>query len=244
MANQVLRIELDGANLHPHTVEVPSTLELAAAYVDLLRRIAVGKGGELALVGLAVKDKCFQFEVGVDDADLAEASAVEVDRYMRGALLPGPGLAKSTERLRKAAKDQRALGRTIRISIRDWSEPLEVAAPKFDLLPEAIIALRVKLISVGGAEPRIRVEAASEPDAFDLRVTEAEARELGKHLYLPVDVVAAVKRDAQGMIVSGRLREFHPMQPGDASAEWLKWLDAAGEDWNGVTDILGELGRD
>jgi hypothetical protein len=238
-----LEIDSPGSPIptEPGTVEPHSALELAAAYLDVLQKLAVAKGARLAFCGLEVRNKCVEFRFGVSDIGLAEAAAVEANRYLQGVMLPPRKLKRPIERLSKEVERQVREGRTVRASAGKWSQPLVAAEPKLHLLPTATVSFRGKVIRAGGREPGVRFE--TEEGDFSLDATETLAAGIAHFLYQRVDVAAKVYRTPEGRIDGGILVEFHPLSTGKADA-WLEWLETAGRGWTTVPEALKELDRD
>lgn len=244
-AEETLSLEIDSPDApgqtEPGNVPARSALELAAAYVDLLEKLAKEKGASLTFRGIEVHNKCVEFRFRVNDVGLAEAAAIEASRYLQGVLVPPRSLRKPVERLRKEVERQASAGRKVRASAGKWNQPLSVAEPQPSLLPSATVTFRARLIRAGGKDPGVRFE--TQEGDFSLDATEALAAAIAHHLYLQLDVTARIHRTPEGRIDGGSLVEFHPVANLPAKA-WLEWLETAGRGWTTLDKALEDLGRD
>jgi hypothetical protein len=239
---QSIKLDIDGPSRpEPETITALPVLELAAAYVDAIEKVAQAKSASLQVRGIAVVNKCVELQFGVTNPRLAQAAALDLGRYLQGVLPPSKKLKQPIARLRKAVQQQAEEGRTVRASIGDWSEALMVGETKIDLLPRVTMTIRATVNRVGGKQPGARF--VSEEGDFTLDADETQTVGVAHHLYELVDLVAEIYRNEDGDITGGRLVEFRPVKPADAGA-WLEWLDEAGRGWGTAEQVLKDLGRD
>lgn len=182
-----------------------------------------------------------------DEATRIVSLLGELDGYARGEPAPGGG-EQYAKRLR-TARNRLPEGYSAKVIAGPlesprWERPLETTEPE-GLDVDETVDLRVRVIGVGGDQPRARFASDSEPTPFALAVKREIAKELGRHLYDEIDVTAIVRRDPDGQIRKGRLLEFFPLSdeaPGPAWIQWARenviaWGDEDGEsDGNGQRD--------
>ena len=235
-------IELDGPGVAPESVDPVALLEIAAAFLDVVRRLADEEGVPLPLRGVRVVDKCVAV---VTETDAPERAKHLTQRAMTVLSSPSPrrGFGLATDRLERAIQ-QLPEGQSARVLVgRGWSVPIGVGrAAVPELLPETT-RMRAVPLRVGGSNPAVRFSSPSEGEQFTLDTTDDLARSIGPHLYLEVEIEARVKRGADGKIDGGSLVSFVPVHR-DASDAWPKWYrDAGGDEWDKIEDVEGELGR-
>ena len=237
-----LRLEIDGEQVEPDTIDARRTLELAAAYFELLTKIASSRGSVLELRGLRVENKCVALRSLPNSADVAREAATEADDYISGREEP-VGVMELVKRVRAA---RRALppGHSAKVIIGPWECPITAVEDAPEWPPYATISLRAEVVRAGGARPRARFRSDSEPDEFTLDVSEATARELGAHLYREVDITAHVHRDENDRIRGGQLEEFFPLEDGGAREAWRQWVQDNAPHWFEVDDLDSELRAD
>jgi hypothetical protein len=116
------------------------------------------------------------------------------------------------------------------------------STPNARALAPELVELRVRVNQVGGEPARISV--VSDVDgAFTASLSIKLAEAIACHLYKEVDVSASIERAEDGRIVDACVHEFHPVAVLEAEAKvWRDWFAVAGEGWDDVDDIEGELG--
>lgn len=241
--NDVL-LQFGEAELEPAELEPHSALELAAAYFDLMHKVAEEEGFYLKLQGLEVVKKCAAIESRATNVELTKRVARRAGRYL-GARNPPRGLVGAINRVRTALDSQPERQRAVKIWIGPkFTRPLEAKTVEPEALPEAKIALRAEVQRLGGAEPIARFHSRSEDKPFSLRVPRNLALKLRHFLWGQVDIVARVHRDEDGAIDEGVLVDFEAVSNDLATVAWEEWIREHGEGWDEVDDVLAELGRD
>lgn len=243
-----IAFELDAPGVHPESAPTVQVLRAAAAYFALLDRDAALAEHPLDLRGLQVRDKCVMFTGRVASPEAARAAIERTNHYLTLETTPPPGLKQLRDRAREAID---AMGAEFRFKShvgKGWSLPVKVTAEGTSRPLDGTISLRARLLRVGGRKPVARFESDAEPGRpFSLRTDPNTARELGKHLYREVDVVARVQRSTIGEIVDGDLLE-HEIVDEDSQGEagfeaWRTWFREHASAWNEVEDVEGELRR-
>ncbi|MBL8956233.1 MAG: hypothetical protein JNK82_36005 [Myxococcaceae bacterium] len=224
-----LLVELDGADATPNAVDAKAVLELGAAYLDLLERVARADGRPISFKGIAVVDKCVAFKVQVSDPVAAQAAVTNSSRLVYGGAAVPQGLVSAVERLRKAIRERDDAGQQVTALVGRKKSVLRLADARTLLPPEASLTVRARVVQVGGEHPRAKFESGSEAASFALRLTEQLATELAAHLYKIVDIEAVARRDPEGNIVDGRLDRFHPVVARDQFHRLTRWMTDASE---------------
>jgi hypothetical protein len=98
-----LRLEIAGPRVSPKTVPTLEALELARAYLDLLRRISEESSPvALTFEGITVETGSAVLAFTTNSADTAKDAAQQAGVYLRAAEMPPPGLADPVRRVRAA----------------------------------------------------------------------------------------------------------------------------------------------
>lgn len=241
-------VEIDAAGVEPDNVDARRTLELVAAYFDLVARVAGTDGYDVTFRGISVVKKCVLLGTQINDPDTVRNAATTAQRYMSGNESVPQGLQKPVDRVKNARRKlppdynvKARIGRT-------WELPiLADAAPSIGPPPTSITSLRVKVIRVGGITPRAKLASDSEADEFSVLLTEELARVLGHFIYKEVDVDLHLDRDADGNITGGQVVGVHPLDDVDTIEAWRDFYRRAASEWDSFTTIdemMRELGRD
>jgi hypothetical protein len=239
-----LEMVLEGPNQDPSTADPVTTLDLARAYFDLLKRIAVEHGAELDLHGVRIRKGSMVVASRPNRPDLAIQAMTDASRYIGGALPPPPKLERLVEDVRgKVIHLPRSVVATARFG--EEVRPLNAHLREPQLPPRESVELRATVVTVGGARvPYARFKSRSESRPFSLRIEMDVAQRLGALLYSLVDLMAVVQRDEKGFIHAGVLEDFVPVNTSaDEVKVWREWFREVGGDWNDVEDVEEELGR-
>jgi hypothetical protein len=241
-----ITVEIAGPGAEPETIDAPATLELVAAYLALLQRIAKQHERPLQLIGLAIEHKCAALKVSVDDIVAATDAADEASPMILGTALTPRGLQSAVERVRAAAK-RIPEGQSALVLLPDRKHPLTEQGMPGEPATWERTSFRATPLRVGGERPSARFKSRHEPD-FTLELTDAdEARRLARSLYREVEITARVLRDANGIIERGTLLSYELIRDGDAVEQWRDWYrSVGGDEWDALSDedIDAELGRD
>lgn len=224
-----LVIEVDGEGVHLDTLDAPAVLNLAVAYLELLRRCAQDRDESIEFRGLRAFEKCGSLGTHPSDPELARRAVVDAFNLLASWERPARGLKLAVDNVRAARAalpgNYRALvkmGGTERLIA---SEPMSVLAEA----PYASTSLRAYVQRVGGLKPRATFTSKSERLRFHLDLQDdQQAASLGTYLYQTVDIVALVVRDLAGNIEGGTLREFHPVSSSAVADAWRDWFRESG----------------
>ncbi|MEZ4433306.1 MAG: hypothetical protein R3F65_12935 [bacterium] len=240
-------IEFDGPEADPHVIDPRSVFEVAARYVDLVRKVAektVGTG--LSLRGFEVRDKCTHVVLHSD------ASVEQVEWVSRQvlAITRGNGEIRGTRRAASAfARAVEEADPRLRIGQRDSSGELHVireAQPRREPASRfhEIDEVRATVIKVGGRNPpRVQLDIKAEPRLRWLDVaSEDVVRELAGLLYRQIDADVRIHREGDGHFISGRLLNYRPVLEQSVD-EWRAWFSEHLSHWDRVEDIEAALGR-
>jgi hypothetical protein len=236
-----LIIAIEGDGINPRTADAGEALELAGAYLELLRRLAEAEGAAMAFTGLEVRDKCLAIVMRPESIARAktlvrQAHACVANDHHR----PPHGAVQVTDRLRAILLRMPA-SRSVDVRIDDIVTALRLPTKTEHSSPFVMTELRAELVRIGGGKPGARFESGSETGEFQVSVTREQADQLCHHLYKDVDITIEHTRDPFGRIAEAKLHSFALL---DASPEaWTEWFKAEASFWNGVEDIEKELGR-
>jgi hypothetical protein len=214
-------LELNGPNVSPATVDVPSFLDLAASFFQLVKANSDEMAADLRLTGIEIIDKCAAVRARPDAVDVAKECAELALRQIGGDAAPR-GAAQHVERARAAVRALPA-DHCAKVLIGPWRRSI-VVRPDDAIAPlDEVLAIRAEPIRAGGKRPAVRFRSFLEED-FTLEVTAEQARALGAILYSEVEIEARISRDAEGYIDGGRLLSFEPIDEGDPRPAWLEWF--------------------
>ncbi len=236
-------LELDGADLHPHTVDPRVAADLLQVFFEMVARAATVVGVSPALRGLQIVDKCLQVR---SDALKPEAAMKVMDLVSGWANGTEPADTQvDSERARRFNALARKLGQDVRAKVkvgeREWALSLTQQLP--DLPPAVTTTLRVRLTDLGADPARAKFVSESEEHPFSISVDLGMAEKLSKHFNRYLDLEFTYRRDRLGKIEDGKIIDFFPMETDDGGEEWLGWLKENGGHWGDVDDPLEELGR-
>lgn len=232
-----LRLEIAGPRVSPKTVPTIEALELARAYLELLRRVADESSPiELKFEGIAVEKGSAVLAFATNSVETARDAAQQAGVYLRSIEMPPPGLVDHVRRVRSAVlRFPKEFTTSVRVG--KWRRHLEVVESAPEGLRGSVVTLRAVPVRVGGARPAVRFRSGSEESDFTLRVADEDtARTFGGLLYREVEIVATVFRDSEGEIVQGMIDQFEPMSDGDSVAAWRAWYQANCKDWPSLDD--------
>jgi hypothetical protein len=224
-----LVIEVDGEGVHLDTLDAPAVLNLAVAYLELLRRCAADRDESIEFRGLRAFEKCGSLGTHPSDPEIARRAVVDAFHLLASWERPARGLKLAVDNVRAARAalpgNYRALVKMRGIERLIASEPMSVLAET----PYSSTSIRAYVQRVGGLKPRATFASKSERLRFHLDLQDdQQAVSLGRFLYQAVDIVALVVRDLAGNIESGTLREFHPVASGAAADAWRDWFRESG----------------
>lgn len=232
-----LRLEIAGPRVSPKTVPTLEALELARAYLDLLRRIADESSPvELKFEGIAVETGSAVLAFTTNSPETAKDAAQQAGVYLRAGEMPPPGLVDPVRRVR-AAVLKLPTEFTTSVRVGKWRRHLEVVETAHEGLRGAVVTLRAVPVRVGGARPAVRFRSGSEENDFTLRVADEDAaRTFGGLLYREVEIVATVFRDSEGEIVQGTVDHFEAVADGDSVSAWRAWYRENCKEWPSLED--------
>jgi hypothetical protein len=240
--NDEFLVEFDGPGVNPDSLDTRRALEVAASYVDLVQAIALKENKAFTLQGLQVRNKCGALAARPSDAGLAQRSAQKANQYVSAGIEAPDGLQGKVKRVRRAVSDL-PVNHVAKVIVGPWANLLKVETvepPAFS--NDATISLRAVPLSVGGkTKTKATLRSGSEEREFVLVITVDQAKQLGKFLYEPLDIVAKVRRADDGSIKEGHLLEIHPLE--GSRAAWKDWYKSSAEEWDSVEDLEKELGR-
>ncbi|WP_309889634.1 hypothetical protein [Archangium sp.] len=249
MALDDLKFELDGPEIHRHSVDAESALSLFASYLALTRKLAKEQGVELTFHGLFVEEKCLQIAAIPSDLQAALMSAQSVSEMLaRKRTVPQAVEQEFNSFQKKLLKFPQQITRTsVQVGgwapiglERAWTEP-----PTEEL--EETFSGRAIVTRVGGKTPSVRVSILTEPKEVTLKAEKELAEKIAPLLYKEVEIEARLKRDVNGAITSGTLENFYPLSDEDPTKAWKSFYQEVAREWDSVAsleDIAKELGRD
>jgi hypothetical protein len=238
-----LHLEVDGTDLHPHTIDTRVAIDLVDAFVKLLDKVAASQDVPVYLRGFTVVDKCFQVRMTTANPEQAQAVAMVLDQIVRGGSIPPmKGLPEATGHFRSSLR-KLGPGTSVKVGVGSWSQVLEAGDSPAALLPECTTTLRARLVGISVKPMRAKFDAPSEPEGFSLSITREQAVKWSPYLDQDVDIEVSIRRGPLETIVSGRVVELHPMDENTSPDAWIDWLTEAGRGWGDVEDHLKELGR-
>jgi hypothetical protein len=240
-----LQLVLEGPDQNPAAADPVTTLDLARAYFDLLKRIASEHGSELVMRGLRIRKGSMVVASSIPVPDIAIQLMTDASRYIGGTLPPPPRLERYVEDVRGKIVN---LPGEVAVATRcgDAVLPLNPHDQEARMPPRETTELRAIVITVGGAKrPFARFTSRSEDRQFSLHTDIATAQRLGKLLYSAVDLTAVVQRDEKGFIHSGVLEDFTPVNSGvDEVNAWRDWFREAGPAFSDVDAVDHEDAAD
>jgi len=238
-----IALELDGDGVSPTSVDTVQFTRLAAAYFNLLDRIASQQGFSLKIEGIGIQDKCVALVGSASHADAAKEVTTVAASYINGSTSIPRGLRSDAEQLQQILRE---LPETQRVRVlvgNDWCQNLTQQSEEQSLPPLEWLALRVTLMRVGGATPAIRCASIFEEQQFTLTATRDLVQNLGPHVYKEIEIDACVQRDLDGRIREGAVVNFRLLDDEDATEAWKSWYAANASFWDEVSDIEVKLGR-
>jgi hypothetical protein len=236
-------LEIDGADVHPQTVDPRVAADLLQAFFELLGRAGTVSGVALHLRGLMIEDKCFLARSEAIEPALASKALEVASGWVNGT--EQPDSQQDLDRVRRFNSLARKLGDgvTAKVSLGEKVWDLELNDDLPGLPPSARTSLRVKLVDIGVEPARARFISGSEDGPFSLTVSVEQAEELSRYLNKELDLEFTCRRDRFGKIEDGIIIQHFPMESEDGGEDWLRWLTESGKHWDDVNDPLEELGR-
>jgi hypothetical protein len=142
----------------------------------------------------------------------------------------------------------RRAGRIANVIIGPWHRPLTPRAQTEPAIRSEAVSVRAEVLRVGsarpGVQPSVRLQSFSEPFPFTLKITTAgDTPKLGAELTREIDVVATVKRDAEGKIIGGTLDEWFVLEEGSGVDAWREWFRRSCPEWDRIEDAGTALER-
>lgn len=242
-----LTLEFDGPDAEPDVIDPRSVFEVAARYVDLVRRVAAKTtDAAITLRGFEVRDKCTQIVLHSDaPPDLLASISERVLAISRGEVeIYGTKTAANalSRALEEADPSLRIGQRDMDGELRVIREPVAPAAPlaRFHEVDE----VRATVVKAGGRNPpRVQLDMPGEPRLRWLVLdSEDVARDLAELLYRQVDVEVRIHREGDGRFISGRVLDYR-VAPKATLAELRAWYREHLSHWDEVDDIEAALGR-
>jgi hypothetical protein len=229
LPNDAIGIEVEAASaddmehVSPESLLAPvSTLRLTVAYLELLDAIAADRDQDLVFSGLEVVDKCTAVFVRVNEIVPARQCLAEAKWLLMSGERPPRGMRSKIEAVHEArAKLPPLYQATAFVGATRF--PIERALLS-DGFPRATLAVRATPIRIGGKSPTVTFESPSEEKRFTLRLSRDMAKRLAPHLYSDVDIEAMVLRADDGLIESGNLDAFYPLDEGDPIKAWEDFI--------------------
>lgn len=235
-AADTLLIEIDGPKVSRATADAGIALRLANAYVRLLGRLSSEEDFTATFRDLQVRDKCIAFAMKVSHPARLKRLTSRIAHMLQGVDPPSTGVASFVNELSSAIQ---ALPekQTAKIIIGPWEQPLSVADSPLSTHASFTTTLRARLIRIGGQRATAHFESDSEDEPFTVSLSEAKARKLAPHLYSELDIEVLLHRSADGAIDGGVLKEFYPMDEGDAMQLWQAFHSDRASEWDSVEDV-------
>lgn len=241
-----LGIKISGNGVTPKTVDSLLLLRLAETCLRLTIRLADASSIGLTFSGVSVKGGSAAIALTPSDPASAKLVATRALRLISNDE-PAPYDMKGA--IDDVRSSLRALPRTQKASfvVGEWSGAL--TAPTLEVTEDAPwerTELRVRPIRIGGtaaAGPSARLVSESEAQAFNVSVSQDDARALGSALYREIDVELELCRDAHGNIEQGRVTSVTRLSEEEPLAAWRAWFETNAGDWEDVDDVGEALGR-
>ncbi|MFT3915338.1 MAG: hypothetical protein QM704_14825 [Anaeromyxobacteraceae bacterium] len=229
MQGEIL-IEVAGPGVRPRTVAARELLALASAYLDAIAGLVRDeRDHELTIQGIRIVAKCAAVMVHADRGDLAAEAGAQATRYLTNLDDAPHGVRKHLGRLAAAIGElppQYTPSARFRTSKGEQVFKLEVVRPEVTLPAFEVVVLRAEPIKAGGNEPEARFEARGE-GRFTLKAPGDwdTIRKVGASLHKPCDIVAKVRRNAEGVIEGGEILAVE-IPDADSRGAWEKWYAA------------------
>jgi hypothetical protein len=238
-----LRFHVGGAGITPETFDVGLILSLASEYFDALQKTAQLEQSEFKLSGLSIEPGSVQFATTPSNQRLASRAARSVDAFLVGKEAPPAAIRGHISRLQR---ELRTLGpeHSAVVSLNKYRRSLLPKDTPEQPLRASRTSMRARVVAMYGNNTA-RFEAAGEKSGFTLRLSGVDvARRLGSHFMGFVQITAKLLRDSDGLIESGELLGFQPLQPGSAQKAWGSWMQENAPEWNDIPDVESELKRE
>ncbi|MDO9022930.1 MAG: hypothetical protein Q8S73_13235 [Deltaproteobacteria bacterium] len=217
-----IKVELDGPEVSPASVDASVLLELSSSFLLLLRKLAEERGLELEFKGIEVLDKCAAVASHASQIAIAKEMALQAFVYIRSEEAVPRGTGALVDRVRGVLRNLPP-EQSAAVLVDDWKRPLSLGEDVTPPSPWARTSMRVRVVRVGGSRPTVRCESRRD-GGFSLTVSPSEARLIGSHLYKHVDIKARILRDDEGAIERGQLIEWQPVTGEDPMTAWREWM--------------------
>lgn len=238
-----VRLEVDAPGVHKDSVDTLGALELGLAYFKALQAIAADRGTEIEFRGLDVVEKCLRIEAETFEPVIVKHAIRELARNLEDDGIERPQFLEATRRALKPFRD----ATKIEASVDDYAVELPVPTRRPRTQPTmSTMSCRAKVISVGGSKQLgVTLRTDGEPEDFRLAVKDADqARLAGANIHGPVEIRAVVRRDGNGLIVSGSLEACEAVIEGDAVEAWKAWFAANTAEFATAADALEAMRGD
>jgi hypothetical protein len=240
MQREAITVELVGPEMETETADPVVVLSFATAYFKALAHVAEARlGRDLDLHGLTVIDKC----VGVASTGartlLPRAIAVLDDALM------DPFERDETVRLLGRARRSLPNDVLAKVFVGDnAAREIRAVEPFRGKLVE-VADFQAYVYRVGGHPPSVDLIDKSDANGTKVTLTGTgdDIKNLSKHLYGLVNVVAEVDTNQLTEKRTGRLLGFEPVLDVDPITAWREWFANNVPEWNEVDDVEAELGR-
>ena len=221
----LLSLEIDGPDIHPHSVDAVSLLELAAAFFSLVTAEAAQSGHELRFESIEIRDKCALIAARPSDYALARVAAQHALHVLDGSAAPPRGGADQVRRFNKAAKAFDKPDHRLLAGGTGWQAAIVLPNERRARPMTCMTTFRAKPVRVGGTNPAVRFSSDMERDEFTLDAGEDLARSLGTHLYRDVEIEALIERARDGSIQGGEVLSFRAVDTvcEDPWGVWEQW---------------------
>jgi hypothetical protein len=248
MSDDNLKFEIDGPDVHLHSVDAEAALDLFSSFLALVRKTAEERGAKLTFTGIVAEEKCMRLGALPSDTTAAVVSSGIVSEMLARQMPIPSSLVRSVSSFRKKLNKfpqpierttiQVGRGAIFGIAV-GWTEP----PPP---LPMETTSFRAYVERAGGKRPKVVLSSPIEDKEMTLTADKALAARIAKHLYEEVDVEALIRRNEKGVVVAGELLEFAPVPTGDLTEVWREALVRGGGLRTGMSleELQEELGRD
>jgi hypothetical protein len=238
---RTLDVELDGAGIHPPSVDSGLLIRLGAAVINAVDRLLEANGhGPVELTGLEIIDKCAALQFGVPHPKPELDAALEDLPLVVGGIKPAPkGAGESVDGLRSVL---RSVPDGQRASIRFDERAVCLQVPAITApAASASMGFRCRILSVGGQTPRLRVSCGFQEQVTLTLASKEKAQELSRHLYDELDVRVMARFDENFRIKRARLLTWVPVDPKrDPMSELAKWAQGFSDDLDLDPDADGD----
>lgn len=241
---QTLVIRFDGDDVRPESLSTVQALGFVAAYLDLVVGVTSTAQVEvLNLHGLEIVPKCAEIRIETDAIGIAMQSALIANELIEGRRAPEHGWRGPTENARQRLRELPAFYRCSTL-VGEIEHQLVAPAELEKIERWEVTTMRATPIKVGGKLPKVQFAADEfESSGFSVDASKEQAQQLGARLYEEFEVELELARNSLGLIRAGKILKVTPVSDGEPLDEWKNWFSKAGQGWDDVEDVEGELGR-